>query len=103
MNPNKLLEQYDEKKKTSFRLGKKTKKNENEKIDQHFRLETGGSYDMSDEKFVDNMKQEIRTRMQSLAMPTPKIASEFYTPEEMVKTNSTILCLFLFLTNFFFF
>lgn len=43
---------------------------------------------MSDEKFVDNMKQEIRTRMQSLAMPTPKIASEFYTAEEMVKRHS---------------
>ncbi len=40
---------------------------------------------MSDEKVMDDMKQDIRTRMQSLAMPTPKIASEFYTPAEMVK------------------
>lgn len=47
-------------------------------------LESNGSYDMSDEKVVDTMKQEIRARMQSLALPTPKIASEFYTQEEMV-------------------
>lgn len=40
---------------------------------------------MSDEKMIDNMKQEIRARMQSLAMPEPKIASEFYTAAEMVK------------------
>lgn len=39
---------------------------------------------MSDEKVIDDMKQEIRTRMQSLAVPTPKVASEFYTAEEMV-------------------
>jgi hypothetical protein len=39
---------------------------------------------MSDEKVTDEMKQEIRTRMQSLAMPVPKVASEFYTAEEMV-------------------
>lgn len=47
-------------------------------------LESGGTYDMSDEKFLDNMKQEIRTKMQSLALPTPKVASEFYTAAEMV-------------------
>jgi len=39
---------------------------------------------MADEKVIDDMKQEIRTRMQSLAVPTKKIASEFYTAEEMV-------------------
>ncbi len=39
---------------------------------------------MSDEKVMSDMKQEIRTRMQSLTMPTPKIASEFYTADEMV-------------------
>jgi len=39
---------------------------------------------MSDEKIMDNMKQEIRARMQSLAVPTPKVASEFYTAAEMV-------------------
>ncbi|CAF0871111.1 unnamed protein product [Adineta steineri] len=64
-NPNKLLDQYDEKKKSSFRL------------------ESGGVYDMSDEKVMDNMKQEIRARMQSLVVPTPKVASEFYTAAEM--------------------
>lgn len=42
---------------------------------------------MSDEKFLDNMKQEIRTNMQSLQLPTPKIASEFYTAAEMVSTE----------------
>ena len=50
-------------------------------------LESGGTYDMSDEKFLDNMKQEIRTNMQSLAVPTPKIASEFYTAAEMVSDD----------------
>ncbi|CAF2062360.1 unnamed protein product [Rotaria magnacalcarata] len=64
-NPNKLLDQYDEKKKSSFRL------------------ESNGAYDMSDEKAVDEMKQEIRARMQTLSLPTPKVASEFYTPDEM--------------------
>lgn len=64
-NPNRLLEQYDEKKKSSFRL------------------ESNGNYDMSDEKIIDEMKQEVRTRMQSLTLPTAKIASEFYTAEEM--------------------
>jgi len=65
LNPDKLLEQYDEKKKSSFRL------------------ESGGIYDMSDEKIMDNMKQDIRARMQSLAVPTPKVASEFYSATEM--------------------
>ncbi|CAF3360470.1 unnamed protein product [Rotaria socialis] len=64
-NPNKLLDQYDEKKKSSFRL------------------ESNGAYDMSDERVVNEMKQEIRARMQTLSLPTPKIASEFYTPDEM--------------------
>ena len=45
---------------------------------------------MSDEKVMDNMKQEIRSRMQSLAMPQPKIASEFYTAEEMVKVRGDV-------------
>ncbi|CAF3351073.1 unnamed protein product [Rotaria sp. Silwood1] len=65
LNPNKLLEQYDDKKKSSFRL------------------ESDGAYDMSDEKVMDAMKQEIRARMQSLAVPTPKVASEFYTAAEL--------------------
>ncbi|CAF2325116.1 unnamed protein product [Rotaria sp. Silwood2] len=65
LNPNKLLEQYDDKKKSSFRL------------------ESDGAYDMSDEKVIYEMKQEIRARMQSLLVPTPKVASEFYTPGEM--------------------
>ena len=46
---------------------------------------------MSDEKVIDTMKQEIRARMQSLALPTPKIASEFYTPEEMVNFSWNVL------------
>jgi hypothetical protein len=49
-----------------------------------FILESGGNYNMSDEKVMDNMKEEIRTRMQSLAVPAAKIASEFYTADEMV-------------------
>ncbi len=49
-----------------------------------FILESGGIYDMSDEKIMDNMKQEIRTRMQSLIVPAPKVASEFYSATEMV-------------------
>jgi len=39
---------------------------------------------MADEKIMDDMKQDIRTRMQSLIVPTPKVASEFYTATEMV-------------------
>lgn len=39
---------------------------------------------MTDEKFLDNMKQDIRTKMQSLALPNQKVASEFYTAAEMV-------------------
>ncbi len=39
---------------------------------------------MSDEKVINNMKQEIQARMQSLAVPTPKVASEYYTAAEMV-------------------
>jgi hypothetical protein len=50
-------------------------------------LESDGSYDMSDEKVIDSMKSEIRARMQSLTMPTPKIASEFYTADEMVEMS----------------
>ncbi|CAF0844189.1 unnamed protein product [Rotaria sordida] len=65
LNPNKLLEQYDDKKKSSFRL------------------ESDGAYDMSNEKVMDEMKQEIRARMQSLIVPTPKVASEYYTTTEM--------------------
>lgn len=51
-------------------------------------IESNGSYDMSDEKVIDQMKQEVRTRMQSLTLPTAKIASEFYTAEEMVKSTN---------------
>ncbi|CAF0730011.1 unnamed protein product [Adineta ricciae] len=65
-NRNKMLEQYDDKKKSSFRL------------------DTGGTYDMADEKFMDNMKEEIRARMQSLTAAAPKVASDFYTAAEMV-------------------
>ena len=39
---------------------------------------------MSHEKIRDEMKQEIRARMQSLTLPTPKLANEFYTAAEMV-------------------
>ena len=39
---------------------------------------------MADEKFMDNMKEEIRARMQSLNAAAPKVASDFYTAAEMV-------------------
>jgi hypothetical protein len=54
-------------------------------------LESGGIYDMSDEKVMDDMKQEVRTRMQSLLVPTPKVASEFYTAAEMVNKIRNLL------------
>ena len=41
---------------------------------------------MADEKFIDNMKEEIRARMQSLTAAAPKVASDFYTAAEMVTT-----------------
>lgn len=42
---------------------------------------------MSDEKMIDEMKNEIRTRMQTLDMPAQKVASDFYTAAEMVKES----------------
>lgn len=58
-------------------------------------LESNGAYDMADEKVLDNMKKEIRERMQTLSVPAPKIASDFYTPEEMVNKTKSFSCCFI--------
>ena len=53
-------------------------------------LEPNGNYDMSDEKSIDDMKREIRARMQTLSVPIPNVASEYYTASEMVSRNMNI-------------
>ncbi|CAF0860172.1 unnamed protein product, partial [Didymodactylos carnosus] len=60
-----LLDQYDDKKKSSFKL------------------ESGGKYDLSDEKIMSDMRKEFHSRMQTLELPAMKLASEFYTQEEI--------------------
>lgn len=54
------------------------------KIVHSYILESDGAYDMSDEKVMDDMKREIRARLQTVSVPERKIASEFYTAEELV-------------------
>ncbi|KAG9475337.1 hypothetical protein GDO78_003655 [Eleutherodactylus coqui] len=54
-----------------------------------FRLESGGSADGSWEKELQNIRQTLHNQAQSLDIPTLKLASEYYTPEEMVSFNKT--------------
>ncbi|XP_069500904.1 U4/U6.U5 tri-snRNP-associated protein 1 [Ambystoma mexicanum] len=48
-----------------------------------FRLESGGTADCSWEKELQHIRENLRNQAQSLDLPAMKIASEYYTPEEM--------------------
>ncbi|XP_068116354.1 U4/U6.U5 tri-snRNP-associated protein 1 [Hyperolius riggenbachi] len=54
-----------------------------------FRLETGGTVDGSWEKELQNIRQSLHNQAQTLELPGLKIASEYYTPEEMVSFKKT--------------
>ncbi|XP_069821336.1 U4/U6.U5 tri-snRNP-associated protein 1 [Dendropsophus ebraccatus] len=54
-----------------------------------FRLESGGTADGSWEKELQNIRQSLHNQAQSLDIPALKIASEYYTPEEMVSFKKT--------------
>ncbi|XP_069063948.1 U4/U6.U5 tri-snRNP-associated protein 1 [Pleurodeles waltl] len=55
-----------------------------------FRLESGGNADCSWEKELQHIRENLRNQAQSLDLPAMKIASEYYTPEEMdVKFKKT--------------
>ncbi|XP_031562153.1 U4/U6.U5 tri-snRNP-associated protein 1-like [Actinia tenebrosa] len=66
-----VLEKYDEE------IEGATKKS--------FVLESGGKFDASKEDDLETMKAKLRKQMVSLEMERPKVASEYYTEEEMVK------------------
>lgn len=58
-----------------------------------FRLNTGGFADGERERELQAMKEMLRNQAQSLEMPALSIASEYYTPQEMVgfkKTNHRV-------------
>ncbi|XP_062892338.1 U4/U6.U5 tri-snRNP-associated protein 1 [Mobula hypostoma] len=54
-----------------------------------FKLETGGSADGSWEQELQQIRQTLREQAQTLEMPQLKLASEFYTEEEMVTFKKT--------------
>lgn len=54
-----------------------------------FRLSTGGIAHGEREKELQAMKDTLRSQAQSLAMPALAIASEYYTPQEMVGFKKT--------------
>ncbi|XP_059811203.1 U4/U6.U5 tri-snRNP-associated protein 1 [Hypanus sabinus] len=54
-----------------------------------FKLETGGSADGSWEQELQQIRQTLREQAQTLEMPQMKLASEFYTEEEMVTFKKT--------------
>ncbi|XP_056383312.1 U4/U6.U5 tri-snRNP-associated protein 1 [Hyla sarda] len=54
-----------------------------------FRLESGGTADGSWEKELQNIRQSLHNQAQSLEIPALKIASEYYTPDEMVTFKKT--------------
>ncbi|KAG8563562.1 hypothetical protein GDO81_016131 [Engystomops pustulosus] len=54
-----------------------------------FRLESGGTADGSWEKELQNIRQNLHNQAQSLELPALKIASEYYTSEEMVSFKKT--------------
>lgn len=51
-----------------------------------FKLEAGGTADGTWEKELQQIRENLRNRAQSLEMPKLKLASEFYTEEEMETT-----------------
>lgn len=54
-----------------------------------FRLSTGGFADGERERELQAMKDALRNQAQSLEMPALSIASEYYTPQEMVGFKKT--------------
>ncbi|XP_077312642.1 U4/U6.U5 tri-snRNP-associated protein 1 [Lithobates pipiens] len=54
-----------------------------------FQLESGGAVDGSWEKELQSIRETLHNQAQSLELPGLKIASEYYTPEEMVGFKKT--------------
>ncbi|XP_040265769.1 U4/U6.U5 tri-snRNP-associated protein 1 [Bufo bufo] len=54
-----------------------------------FRLESGGTADGSWEKELENIRQTLHNQAQTLDLPALKIASEYYTSDEMVSFKKT--------------
>ncbi|GCC21343.1 hypothetical protein chiPu_0019812 [Chiloscyllium punctatum] len=54
-----------------------------------FKLEAGGTADGSWEKELQQIRETLRSQAQTLDMPQLKLASEFYTEEEMVTFKKT--------------
>ncbi|KAM7394467.1 hypothetical protein PAMP_021270 [Pampus punctatissimus] len=54
-----------------------------------FRLNTGGFADGERERELQAMREALRNQAQSLEMPSLTIASEYYTPQEMVGFKKT--------------
>ncbi|KAM9315059.1 U4/U6.U5 tri-snRNP-associated protein 1 [Pholidichthys leucotaenia] len=54
-----------------------------------FRLSTGGFADGARERELQAMKEMLRNQAQSLEMPALTVASEYYTPQEMVGFKKT--------------
>lgn len=54
-----------------------------------FRLSTGGFADGERERELEVMKETLRSQAQSLEMPALSIASEYFSPQEMVGFNKT--------------
>ncbi|XP_059198789.1 U4/U6.U5 tri-snRNP-associated protein 1 [Centropristis striata] len=54
-----------------------------------FRLNTGGFADGERERELQAMREALRNQAQTLEMPSLSIASEYYTPQEMVGFNKT--------------
>lgn len=64
------MDKYDEElngeKKKSFKLGAK------------------GTYDMSDEKFIQQLNEDYKSRAIKLEIADLKVTNDYFTPEEMV-------------------
>ncbi|XP_063294659.1 U4/U6.U5 tri-snRNP-associated protein 1 [Pelobates fuscus] len=54
-----------------------------------FRLESGGLADGSWEKELQNIRESLHKQAQTLELPGMKIASEYFSPEEMVSFKKT--------------
>ncbi|XP_028658348.1 U4/U6.U5 tri-snRNP-associated protein 1 [Erpetoichthys calabaricus] len=54
-----------------------------------FRLEAGGHADASWERELQHIKDTLRNQAQTLEMPSLTLASEYYTPDEMVSFKKT--------------
>ncbi|XP_061626533.1 U4/U6.U5 tri-snRNP-associated protein 1 [Phyllopteryx taeniolatus] len=54
-----------------------------------FRLKTGGMADGERERELQAMRETLRSQAQSLVMPSLMIASEYYSPQEMVAFKKT--------------